>query len=380
MAMLFDLEALDDATANHSLECMCKSLAEPAAGDEGIWALHDSPYLQALVEGFTQQGLATSQGMAAMLKNWFSGGWHFPVPTQFPGFGPVWPVAELPGVAAYLASKTPATMLFGDWGMLVDYLLQTHFSATFAATNGEWLAVRSVLMGKLQASVPAATLAQAGNALAAMPNTAPQVLAAFGFTRLQKDVLHYATARCTEQIVSLSDQTRHRMKSLILADIADRMGSPAGAGPSLQSKLFDSFAELNRDWRRIAITEAGEAANQGFVSNMAIGARIRRMEHYRGACGFCRSIDRKVFEVVAPDAPEKDGKTQVWVGKTNLGRSASPRKKYMGSLMYREEGELWWAAAGLQHPHCRGLWVLQDDSLSSVNDPRWAGWLASLGL
>ena len=51
--MLFDLTNIDDATANHSMECMCKSLAEPAAGDDGIWAPHDSPFLQTLI-GCTQ--------------------------------------------------------------------------------------------------------------------------------------------------------------------------------------------------------------------------------------------------------------------------------------------------------------------------------------
>lgn len=44
--MLFDLTAIDDDAANHSLECMCKSLAEPGAADEAIWALHESPYLE----------------------------------------------------------------------------------------------------------------------------------------------------------------------------------------------------------------------------------------------------------------------------------------------------------------------------------------------
>lgn len=76
LTMLFDLTNIDDATANHSLECMCKSLSEPPAGDEGIWALHDSPYLQALVEGFTQQGQNTFAAMAGSLEQWLAGANH----------------------------------------------------------------------------------------------------------------------------------------------------------------------------------------------------------------------------------------------------------------------------------------------------------------
>ena len=386
MAMLFDLEALDDATANHSLECMCKSLSEPPAGDEGIWAPHESPFLQTLVEAFTQQGQNTFAAMAGSLEKWLAGGYHVPGVVPFPGAGPYWPMEKLPDVAAYLASKPPGSLKLADLEMLVDYLLQVHLPPSFAATHAEWLTARSAIMGKLEAFVPGATLAQADNALAAMPNTVAQTVAAFSFTSLQQAVLEYGAARCAESIVALSDSTRHRMKAVILADAAERLGaSPREAvavpGSSLQTKLFDSFGDLNRDWRRIAITEAGEIKNQGFLSNMAPGSRLKRVEHYRGACAFCSRIDGKVFDLVDPNAPNKDGKTQVWVGKTNLGRSASMRKKFMGSLVHREESELWWPAAGLQHPHCRGSWVLQGDRLFGSNpDPRWEGWLSSLGL
>jgi hypothetical protein len=59
-----------------------------------------------------------------------------------------------------------------------------------------------------------------------------------------------------------------------------------------------------------------------------------------------------VFEWTDEPRSERDGWTHVWPGKTNVGRSASPRKKTDEGLVERETDELWWPAAGVQHPNC----------------------------
>jgi hypothetical protein len=131
---------------------------------------------------------------------------------------------------------------------------------------------------------------------------------------------------------------------------------------------------MNRDWRRIAVTEAGENLNQGMISSLPGGAKVKRVEKYRGACAFCRSIDGKVMEVVAASAAEKDGATQVWPGKTNIGRSSSPQRRLGDKLVDREPHELWWIAAGVQHPHCRGGWVHLEQGSLPV-DPKFSAWM-----
>ena len=138
--------------------------------------------------------------------------------------------------------------------------------------------------------------------------------------------------------------------------------------------MFDRFGEMNRDWRRIAITEAGENANQGLIASLPEGARVRRVEQYANACPFCRKIDGRVMTVVPDSSPEKDGDTMVWPGKTNIGRSAAPRKKTPEGLVDRLPSEMWWIAAGTQHPHCRGRWVVvQQDP---VGDDPFDQWMA----
>ncbi|MNE89563.1 hypothetical protein D3C76_1574810 [compost metagenome] len=78
--------------------------------------------------------------------------------------------------------------------------------------------------------------------------------------------------------------------------------------------------------------------------------------------------------MVSPDAPDKDGQTQIWPGKTNVGRSASPMKRVGNVLVPREAHELYWIPAGTAHPHCRGRWVpvLAD---APGDDPAFGDWL-----
>jgi hypothetical protein len=188
-------------------------------------------------------------------------------------------------------------------------------------------------------------------------------------------MLDFARVRAVEHVVSLADGVRHRMRALVAEDLEQRsLGSlPAGTS-SLQTKLLDAFAVLNRDWRRIAITEAGEAQLQGFISSVRPGSKVKRIEQYRGACAFCRSIDGRVVTVVHPSDPDKDPATQVWPGKNNIGRSAAPRKRVGDVMVARDPHEMWQLPAGLVHPHCRGRWVPLESLDSGIN-PAFSSWL-----
>jgi hypothetical protein len=191
-----------------------------------------------------------------------------------------------------------------------------------------------------------------------------------------RSAIEFGRARACENVVQLSDQARHRMRKLVVDyQEATFLGDRAGAAESLQGRLLDEFGTLNRDWRRIAVTEATENIDQGFVASCAPGTRLRRIERYRGACPFCRKIDGAIMTVVAASAPVKDGETEVWLGKTNIGRSASPQRRVGGKLVDREPHERWWIAAGAQHPHCRGSWVRVT---GATPDPEFNAWLDSL--
>jgi hypothetical protein len=241
--------------------------------------------------------------------------------------------------------------------------------------EADWLVTRSNMMGRVQAAMGAITAPEADTILAALPSLA-ELEAEWGMTAVQMAVVEFGRARCGENVVSLADAARHRLRKLIVDDQEARfLGDKASMAEGMQTKLLDNFGLMNRDWRRIAITEAGDNANQGMVAAQKPGTKLKRVEMYRGACAFCRSIDGRVMTVVDPAAPKKDGDSCVWIGKTNVGRSVAPRKRVEGALVDRDANERLWVAAGTMHPHCRGSWVKQG---ALDPDPAFDAWLAKL--
>jgi hypothetical protein len=171
---------------------------------------------------------------------------------------------------------------------------------------------------------------------------------------------------------AFKEDARHALRAIVARRAHERaIGTEQG---SLQTELHDRFAILNRDWRRIAVTESGEAANQGYISSLEPGSQVKRVERYRGACPFCRRIDGTIATVVSPDKPDKDGETEIWAGKDNVGRSASPRKRVGDKLVPRTPEELWWLPAGLAHPNCRGRWV-PVAKMRPGDDPDFHKWM-----
>jgi len=224
-------------------------------------------------------------------------------------------------------------------------------------------------MGKIQAAMGELPVGQATEIAAALPNTP----AGSNTAGVQRAVVELAAQRAADLVTNLSDQARHQMRQIVLRQV-ERTITGDTSGPSMQTQLVDVFADMNRDWRRIAVTEATEALGQGFVAAQAVGTKLRRVEQYRNVCAWCASIDGRIVTVVDPAAKEKDGDTEVWVGKTNVGRSSAPRKRVGNTLVEREPAERWWIAAGAQHPHCRGRWlpVIQD---RPGDDPEFGAWL-----
>lgn len=83
------------------------------------------------------------------------------------------------------------------------------------------------------------------------------------------------------------------MKRLIVEHLqAQVLGQKRGQYTALASRLFDDFGVLNRDFRRIAVMEAGDITNNAFIASRPLGSKVRRREAYKGACDFCRFINR----------------------------------------------------------------------------------------
>lgn len=373
MAFLLDLTPISRQTTNAALEFIYKAVHD---GEDGIWSPHESVLIRRLVELFSERGLDRLEHVKQQIIAWENGD-HFkpgaPQPVAVPGMMGRWSDAELKLVRVYLESLPPSSWSLDDHMMAVDYVVQRYLPADELRTEAEWMATRANLMGKVQANLDQpATVTQADKVLAALPSTMAAAVQQFNINQQQLKTMAFGNARAAENVRALADDVRHRMRNAVMQHLEEEF--TGGTSESLQTKLFDQFATLNRDWRRIAVTEAGETMNQGFIANLAPGTKVQRIEQYASACAFCRKIHKRIATVVSPDKPDKDGETEIWVGKNNIGRSASPRKRVGDTLVNRTPDEMYWLPAGLAHPHCRGRWVLVIQDLPG-DDPEFGDWL-----
>jgi len=375
--LLIDFSAIPVGVTNDALELIHKAINDK---DGGIWSPHESILIQRLVELFTQRGLDRLAHVKQAILDWEAGVNHKPVASMpvKPGMMQRWSDDELALVKIYLEALPPAQWTIDDHLMAVDYVVQRYLPADELATEAEWMATRANLMGKVQANMASQpTAAQADTVLAALPSSVAAAQAAFPLKPAEQAVMAFGKARAVENVRALSEEVRHKMRGVVMQHVQEKVLTGDIAGPSLESKLLDEFATLNRDWRRIAVTEAGECQLQGFIASLKPHSKVKRVEQYGNACSFCKKIHGAVAEVVPADHPDKDGATQIWPGKTNIGRSASPRKRVGDQLVPRTEDEMWWLPAGVAHPHCRGRWVQELDA-EPGDDPVFADWLKEL--
>jgi len=362
--LFLDLTALSEAATDDALEHLFKAVHD---NDDGIWNPHESPLIRRLVELFTQRGLDRLDAVKAQIIAWEEGVHHKPslAPVSKPGMMARWGADELSLVKLYLESLPPALWTLDDHMMAVEYVVQRYLPAGELVAEAEWLATKASMMGKVQANLEKPpTASDASKLLAALPSTVDAAVQAFHLSQPQKLALEFGAMRAAENVRALSESVRHQLRSTIMQHAEEQMLKVPGVpGEALQTRLVDQFANLNRDWRRIAVTEATENSNQGFIASLKPGTKIKRVEQYANACSFCRKIDGKVVSVVAPDEKYKDGENSVWVGKNNVGRYAAPRKRVGNVLVPRDPEEMWWIPAGTAHPHCRGRWVrvLEDE-------------------
>lgn len=374
MGLFLDILHLTPKATDSALEYIYK--AHSHDGGEGAWLPHESTLIRRMIELFSKRGLDRLAGVQDDIAAWTLGHKHKPSPSPVPHPGMMtrWSNDELELVRIYLEALPPAQWTLDDYMMSVDMVVQRYLPAEELIAEAQWLSTRATMMGKVQANmVKAASVSQADLILGALPSTVAAAAAQFTVNPMLQAVMQFSRVRAAENVRALTEDVRHKLRGTVLQHLEQSLaGTP---GSSLQTKLLDQFGTLNRDWRRIAITEAGEAQTMGFIASLPFGTKVKRVEQYANACKFCKKIDGVIATVVDPASPNKDGETQIWVGKTNIGRSASPRKRVGDVLVARDPDEMWWLPAGLAHPNCRGRWVVVQDTAAPGDDPDFATWL-----
>ena len=365
MPALFDLQDVPACLCDAHMEDMAKAMAE--GPEETIWAPHENPFITAHVEDVTERLTGITQQIQEHMTQALLGQ---PIADMAKAEEPWlrWDQERFDQVQAYLEGKPTSDYSLDDWLLLSEFVVHRYCPAGLIGSLAEYTTLRATLLGKIQASAVklSATPRQMAELVELVPTTFAHVPPRL-LTPTENATIRVAKARAGESIALAMDSAKHRMKSIIVEHVqAQVLGQKEGNSQHLRTRLFDNFGTLNRDFRRIAVTEAGECCNQGFVA-ASLGRRVRRLEAYRGACNFCKGISGREFEVVPADAPHPFPDKTIWEGKTNVGRSASLRKRGPGGLVERGPGELWWPAAGVQHPHCRGSWTPVVDKPPNVS-------------
>lgn len=377
MTLLVDLGDARDDCCDSAFDHLFKAMSEPAPTDDGIWEPLPNVWARAHVEAVTNRFQTILRNMQNALVTFMGGEASVLRKADTPWLR--WDEARFEEVRQRLELLGPDRFTIDDWMLLVDYLIQRYLSDNVIETESDYLSIRAVILGKIQAN-----LQNSGQKLNAPEIDRLSLLIPTDFAHVPERALaateiatlRYARAHVVENVRNLTSDARHRMANVCLEHVqAQMLGQKEGTSQHLSTRLFGEFAILNRDFRRIAVTEGGECVNQGYVSAQKPGRMVKRVEAYRGACPFCKSINGKVFKVIAPDAPDKDGDAEIWPGKTNIGRSASPRKREGGFLVPRPANEMWWPAAGVQHPHCRGAWAPANNEPPAGVSPAFDTWL-----
>lgn len=225
------------------------------------------------------------------------------------------------------------------WTAVLDNLLARLLPAAKQTDASAVWALRTSLVSKIgERATAVASGAGWSGYLRDLPNPEAQQLE---WTRL----------RGAQHITNLSNRTRAAVLDALVAHRA----SGQGVAP-LATTLLRTFGELNRDWRRIAVTETAMASEAGKLAALDLSEPWEAV-WVAGpkACPFCKRMNGRTFRVVASDAEGKDGQTQVWAGKNNIGRSASLRTR---DGRERVPSELWWPCIPA-HPLCMCSWTVR---------------------
>lgn len=242
----------------------------------------------------------------------------------------------------YLNPSTGMPLTRKEWEAIAKDLDYT-FGYLFGDTERS-LVLRAMALGKILQGYPVADATQTG--LGAVLSQVDGVADSLADDPAYQSMMDFAQIHTGELIQDLTSTARKKIVATIIDAQKNRL-----TARETEDKLFEQFADLNRDWRRIAETETATNFNNGYlIAEGQTKTDPGEFVFMRGvsgadACSFCReNVNGKVVVLLdtapstADDTVVVNGTTYtaIWPGKNNFGRRAAN----------------WWVSAGTQHPHC----------------------------
>lgn len=321
-----------------------RRLVRPAGenheAERDFWGPHPDAALARLEEELYQVGFQFLTGLHAAA-------WGIKEPrTLQKAFGGLVPgLPDWGAVAALFRRKDLSPMqLRSSWGEVIDRLCNALFHRRTQEEQAAATALRCHWLGRIR------TLTEGKGTDEAPPRTWHD--GASRMKREEQEAMEWTRVRALDGMRDLEAKAKQGLVNVLV------QARQEGLGPrEVQRRCYDRFGELNRDWRRVALTETAAAHANGQLA--ATAGEEDQWEALwvscRGGCDHCRGWNGRTFRVVSPDKPGKNGQTEIWAGKTNIGRRAA-KKTRQGRV--RAEGELWWPCIPC-HPSCGCSFVLR---------------------
>lgn len=349
--MLLDLTYTHDEASNAAIEYLCKSVE-----DSLLFAAHPTDALLGAVEDLSYVWLNAALTALYDRALWvFTGQGGILKKATMPDDGPEQRCRKL---EAQVKDAIPGTLPMSTYLAIVDCLMSQYMPIAVLESEAQRQSVRQYMAGQYRQRKPG-QYGDVKEAALRLPESIPQAVQTGLVHPIDEARLRVAQASAVRHVQDLSQAARSKMRRVVIDAERERINNRTAAfSPQrVQQALLDNFAELNRDWRRIAVSETGMNAADAFLGASANGETVRWMAH-PGACAYCQSMSGRIFTVVAPEAPDKDPETQVWAGKhvLNIGRAISKRKRTEAGLVERGADEHV-VPAILAHPSCRCQWV-----------------------
>lgn len=206
--------------------------------------------------------------------------------------------------------------------------------------------------------------------LSKLPRTLKEAVKTLGLTNSEVRAIQWAWHLGAINVTRAQDRAKAELKRIIVEGMMNQTHPRDLARKMLYEAADEDEGFLNRDWERISLTEMNRAHSDGFLSGISSGEYVVGISH-DDACQFCRRfIHHKVYRVTQDIPSDYAGlkrgskeyekfaemwETHVWVGKTNVGRSLSTRKRSNGKLEDREHHDRSMPTIPL-HPSCRCVW------------------------
>lgn len=240
-----------------------------------------------------------------------------------------------------------AELSFADQALL-DAIHQRFANSRLRKIPG--VALMGHLIGKLLAMAERRGINWRAVVVANLPTSIEVARRTWGLTDLDEQAIRFSEEHSAEYVTDMAVRMKEQVRDVVTESLSHN-APPA----DLSRRLLEEYGTLNRDWRRIAITETATAVSNGYLAQQDPGSLVVG-DSAVDCCDWCREhLQGWAYRMLdgAPAEPtDEESLTCVWVGKTNVGRSKYPTRK---DGTARPTSEVWHPCIP-SHPHCRCRW------------------------